>query len=695
VEARSVRPEDDVNGDGYISLKAAWGTVAFTVKFDTTWSSATVASQLIANRGKVVQPVNPNPPSDGSGFAGWFMMDGTGGNWGKQWDFANDLVTGNMTLYAKWEYQTRTVVFRANDGTRPDGSELTRTHFTIAVSYGAVLDPGPLVRSGHSFGGWYTDPACTNQWIFATDRIREADAFPGVDPFYLYAKWVPNIYFVTFDANGGSPEPARQQIAHGERVRMPARISMPEMAFEGWFPNAGGQWNFDTDTVQSTMTLHARWGEITYIVNFYLGNPGGNPPNAVFAMPSAQQVIGVNGIVTEPFMPSLPSSRIPHDWSFYRWYYNVSNGKKPGDINSASQSNRDLWLKPWDFTKPISTVTDAVFEGDEQTILNLYARWVPPVSDMVWVPRGSFTMGDAGVSGSPAAYHAYPTRRVTVDGFYISRTEVTQKEYYDAMSRASDPVNRIPSQFTNGNAVRPNHPVERVSWFDAIRFSIHRTEQANTARKTGEPLLDQVYTNFSVQSRIGEPVPQGLPLNAVTSATFDVNWIPDSFSPGNRGFANGYRLPTEAEWEFAARGGHESPGNFMYAGSNNAAAVAWYNESVKTRPEGDRATQAVGGLQPNALGIFDMSGNVSEWCWDWFVRYNNNVIRYEVSNPRGPENPVPLEGSQPPYEQRVRRGGGWSNAAGNVRSVVRNSDTPDTAHWVVGFRVVRGPWNIW
>ncbi|MCL2381795.1 MAG: SUMF1/EgtB/PvdO family nonheme iron enzyme [Treponema sp.] len=645
VETRPVRPEDDVNGDGYITLKARWMPISYTVSFDSyphpytphkpPSNPADIAPQSIAPSGNVVQPVNPPQLGDGRGFAGWQTEQGV------PWDFANNTVTGNMTLFASYQAQTRTVHFEVNGGRRPDGSEMTRIHFTIPISYGVVQDPGPLTREGHAFDGWYTDPALTNQWIFATDRITHPDAIIGMDPFYLYAKWVPNIYIVTFDANGGTPALGRQDIVHGERAGRPD-VTRPGMVLTGWFTDAGAvPWDFDANTVTRTMSLHARWETATYTVTFNLRIPPGTGTPA-HPQPAAQLVLD-GGRVSEPFMPPLAAEDTT-SWSFYRWDYSSNGSSDPASF------------LPWDFDSPVNAN------------LTLHARWVPPVPGMVWVPRGSFIMGDSSVSGSPAAYHAYPTRRVTLDGFYIARHPVTQEKYESLMTA------RIPSpRPSNVTQDSDNRPVERVSWYDAIYYTYWLTETRRMAEN-----LNHVF-DISGISRAGydAPLPGTTVHGSISSATVTVR---AEYRLPN-GFPNGYRLPTEAEWEFAARGGYGSPGGFMFAGSNSADAVAWYNATVTAQPV--RATQPVGRKAPNALGIYDLSGNVSEWCWDWFAPYASMVSL--VNNPSGPAGGT----------ERVRRGGAWNNAAGNVRSVVRNSEPPANANWVVGFRVVRGPSEYW
>ena len=214
-----------------------------------------------------------------------------------------------------------------------------------------------------------------------------------------------------------------------------------------------------------------------------------------------------------------------------------------------------------------------------------------------------------------------PARKVTVDGFYMCRFPVTQREWLEV-------TGTTPCHFKGDN-----FPVVNVNWFDAIEYANLRSlrEGLTPAYGTGDA---------------------------------GITWDRD---------ANGYRLPTEAEWEFAARGGHDSPGNFMFSGSDNVDEVAWYcGNSVGNMHE-------VGTKKPNALGLYDMSGNVWEWVWDWYGRYPNMA----QTNPDG----------APPGAYRVIRGGSWGNSARDVRCASRNDyyywNAPSDRYNTVGFRLVR------
>lgn len=127
-----------------------------------------------------------------------------------------------------------------------------------------------------------------------------------------------------------------------------------------------------------------------------------------------------------------------------------------------------------------------------------------------------------------------------------------------------------------------------------------------------------------------------------------------------------FRLPTEAEWEYAARGGRQSK-VYRYAGSDHASEVAWYGDTWET------GTHPVGSKAPNELGLYDMSGNIYEWCQDWFGRYRGG----DQTNPKGPES----------GKNRVLRGGSWFVEESYVRVSNRSGSSPDSQFIHIGFRL--------
>ena len=234
---------------------------------------------------------------------------------------------------------------------------------------------------------------------------------------------------------------------------------------------------------------------------------------------------------------------------------------------------------------------------------------------MVRVPGGSFQMGNPDTSVGWDGER--PVHTVTVSTFSIGKYEVTQGLYESVMGAN-------PSEFSGDNL-----PVENVTWYDAVRFCNKLSEREG---------LRPVYT--------------------ISDTTVTADWS-----------KNGYRLPTEAQWEYAAKGGKGSPGNYTYSGSNNVDEVAWYSDNSGS------TTHTVGTTKPNGLGIYDMSGNVWEWCWDWADEYSSGA----QTDPEG--------ASSGSY--RVLRGGSWGNSAQSVRSAYRGINAPTNRHSYLGFRLLR------
>jgi formylglycine-generating enzyme required for sulfatase activity len=235
--------------------------------------------------------------------------------------------------------------------------------------------------------------------------------------------------------------------------------------------------------------------------------------------------------------------------------------------------------------------------------------------EMVCVPAGAFDMG------SPTgAADETPVHRVHVDAFLMDRYEVTQALY------SAFPL-PDPSHFKN-----PQHPVDQINWLDAVVYCNERS------------LAEELTPCYDIE-------------------TGDCDFK-----------ANGYRLPTEAEWEYACRAGTQT--EFTHGDQiGKLGEDAWYKE---TSPQ---TTQPVAQKRPNAWGLYDMHGNVKEWCQDYYsdAYYQQSAKK----NPRGPEQ----------GHERVTRGGGWDSSAASCRSSYRAADASidDTclASDAIGFRCVR------
>jgi formylglycine-generating enzyme len=286
---------------------------------------------------------------------------------------------------------------------------------------------------------------------------------------------------------------------------------------------------------------------------------------------------------------------------------------------------------------------------------------IPPSTPtgMALIPAGPFQMGDTFGEGDS---DELPVHTVYVSAFYMDRYEVTKAMWDNVMNWASSHGYDIRADSGSGKA--SDHPVQWVTWYECVKWCNARSEKEGLTPCYTHPTSGDVY-------RQGECTP-------------DCNWS-----------ANGYRLPTEAEWEKAARGG-SSGHRFPWADADmithsraNYCGRPWaysydlgyggYDVNYATCDE--PYTSPVGSFTPNGYGLYDMAGNVFEWCWDW---YGSNYYGSSVgTDPKG----------APSGEYRVLRGGSWYilTPAIHLRCAYRGRlSGPDGSNSFDGFRCVRG-----
>jgi len=260
--------------------------------------------------------------------------------------------------------------------------------------------------------------------------------------------------------------------------------------------------------------------------------------------------------------------------------------------------------------------------------------------EMVSVGAGSFEMGQ---NGDGSSGNITPVHQVTLSGFYMGKYEVTQEQWQAVMGNN-------PSYFT-GNAfageTQSRRPVERVSWYDVLVFcnKLSIVEGLTPAYRINNSTDPSAWGNVPTSSNV----------------TWDAVTIVDG--------STGYRLPTEAQWEYAAKGGSLASNPYkIYSGSDTASDVGWYDTGYRTHEVGKKAA--------NELGLYDMSGNVTEWCWDWYNDYKEEAQTDPVGASLGSD--------------RVSRGGNYSDEdVGNLRSVCRNHIILSQVYAQVGVRLVR------
>ncbi len=381
------------------------------------------------------------------------------------------------------------------------------------------------------------------------------------------------------------------------------------------------------------------------------------PPAALaFTVPSAPQAVSV---ALGGTLSLVGQAQGGEGAVFYQWLHNgvLLPGQTSGQLTIPTVTSGNAGTYTLRARAGTETVTSPTF-----TVTTYNAG--TPLSGFAYIPAGSFQMGD---QSSPLVGYSYelPVHSVYVSGFYMGRTEVTWLDWRTVRDWA---VTHGYTDLTGTGAGKADtHPVHTITWYEMVKWCNAKSE------KDG---LTPCYTVSGAVYRTGN------------SDAVVCNWS-----------ANGYRLPTEAEWEKAARGGlsalnfpwgntiSHSQANYCVYSDNGT--TNYYSYDVTPRPgyatnyydhpsynDGVYPyTSPVGSFAPNGYGLYDMSGNLWEWCWDWWGSYTAG----SQTDPRGPASGSP----------RVLRGGSWSYDAYGCRVADRYRYDPFDSYIDFGFRVAR------
>ena len=578
-------------------LYARWNQ-KYTVHFET--NGGTAVSDFIGN--EILSAVTPF--KEDYTFAGWYLNS----------DFSGDAVSfpftlnANITLYARWN-KNYTVSFNANGGTE-----------VSSIKTGILQEIPFTEKENYEFAGWYENSSLSGEKITVPYTVKQ--------DITLYAKWLPT-YLVTLETDGGS------EIA-SFRARTIESVQEPEKSgftFIEWYLDSGLNNKADFPlTISKDTTLYAAYKK-NFTVTFETN--GGSEVNSVssYIVKESPETTKANKSLSGWYLDSECKDENKVTFPFYptedvtlfaKWVsemYTItydSNRATGGTVPKTVQVEKgssfvisantgNLTKTGYAFTK-WSTSTDGesgqTYAPGDSLIpsknMTLYAQWGKDYAAMVTVPGGSFYL-DVPNKTRP---------KITLSSFQIAQYELTYELWLEVYRWAIDNGYNVGSAkkgYAANDAYKDFVPATLISWNKACVWLNAYSEYKG---------LEPVYYRGNIVWK------------DYTSTSGSFSWNQTK---------NGYRLPTECEWEFAAGGGSEEEHDkYIYAGSNTIDDVAWYS-----RNSGNEAHK-VGTRKANKLGLYDMSGNVKEWCFDYSADWGTGELT----------NPVHWNGSN-----KIKRGG--------------------------------------
>jgi len=583
------------------------GSTSYTVTFNVDGGTPVPSSPVTVEYGSTID-LPTAMTKTGYTFDNWYM------------DSAKTIpvvfpitVTGNVSLYAKWNPISYTVVYNKN------ASGATGTTETSSHTYDEpkLLTANGYSYSGYTFAGWARTEGGTVEFTNGHSVVNLTSENNAT--VTLYARWGTQPYYIEYNKNSDDAEENMMISTFFFGIEQNLKensFTRTGYTFAGWAKTSGGSVEFsDKEAVLdlagsagATIKLYAKWTAHTLDINYAGGGGDGSAPSSPISAAYGTSI-------------TIPANTyIRKGYAFAGWEVSGTGsltGTYAAEVNVA-----------------VSALSTAIANGNAS--ITLTVKWT---IDMVYVPGGSFEMG------SNSGYdNQQPVHTVTLSGFYMGKYEVTQEQWTAVMGNNPS---FFPSSPATGE-IQNKRPVEYVSWYNALVFC----------------------NKLSMMEGLS-------PAYRISGSTDPANWgnVPTSINSTWNAVeivagSTGYRLPTEAQWEYAARGGNGSPGNYTYSGSDIVDDVAWYTSNSGNE------THEVGKKAANGLGLYDMSGNVSEWCWDWFGSYPSEA----QTNPVGA-----VIGSY-----RVSRGNECISNAQSLRPAYRNYNYPNYQGGnFFGFRLAR------
>jgi len=652
----------------------------YAVTFDANGGSGTVPdAQTVDIGSSITLPDTPSLSRLGYTFGGWNTnANGTGTNYSANTSYTP---TSNIRLYAKWNGNTYTITFNANEGTGITAS--------VTATYGS---PMPVIttyptKAGLYFAGYFD--AATGGNKYYTSNLASARNWDKTMDATLYAQWSASLEVtIIFHSNDGTDQTRTQNVQEYASTTLRSNdFTRAGYNFAGWATTASGPIvyaNGANYTVSATdVPLYAVWTlnperSITFHSNdennqtktqnvpentqttldanmftrtgYTFAGWATTPTGSVIYGNGATYIMGTTNIILYAVWSAATTP------SSYTITFNANGGGgvplPVTAIYGSPMPAMTIAIAPTQTGYSFVGYFDAQTGGtiyytasltsarnwDKTSNATLYAQWEPVEMEMVWIEPGTFTMGEDGLYGETV-------HEVTLTkGFYMGKYEVTQEQYMAVMGTYPGAGTY---NFTAGE-VQGRRPVYGVSWYDAIVFC--------NKLSVMEGLTPAYRINGNTDPSDWGTVPTS------SNATWNAVEVVSG--------STGYRLPTEAQWEYACRAGTTTAYN------TNSDTISddtgWYSSNSSG------IIHEVGLKPANVWGLYDMHGNVDEWCWDWHDWHDSYSSGSQV-DPTGA-----VSGSE-----RVYRSGAWHSDAPYVRSAFRMSITPSNTYLYIGLRVVR------